>query len=83
MSAPEWTAEPPTEPGLYWYAMIDSHGTRRHCVVHRATKTTHEIWSYLEEGDLYVTGEEKPVPVKQMHRVWAGPLLHPTGEAEH
>ena len=80
---PEWTAEAPTEPGLYWFALIDSEGTRRHCVVMRATKITHELYDYLEEGDLYVFSMENPTPVIQMHRVWAGPLLHPVGKAAY
>ncbi len=83
MEAPEWTAQPPTEPGLYWFAMIDSGGIRRHCVVMQATKITHELYDYIEEGDLYVFAIEKPTPVIQMHRVWAGPLPHPVGSAAH
>lgn len=83
MKESEWTAEAPTEPGLYWFALIDSEGTRRHCVVMRATKITHELYDYLEEGDLYVFAIEKPVPVVQMHRVWAGPLRHPVGTAAY
>jgi hypothetical protein len=77
---PEWTAEAPTEPGLYWFALIGSWGALRHCVVMRATKITHELYDYLEEGDLYVFATEKPTPVIQMHRVWAGPLRSPKEE---
>ena len=80
---PQWTSKPPTEPGLYWFSLIDSDGTRRHCVVMKATKITHELYDYLKEGDLYVFVTEKPTPVVQMHRVWAGPLLSPVGEATH
>ena len=68
MKAPKWTAEAPTEPGLYWYALIDSDGALHHQKVceHR--------------GEMCVINTDAPVRVEQMHRVWAGPLRSPEGE---
>lgn len=68
---PRWTAEPPSEPGLYWFALIDSKGMTRHCRVYDA------------DGVLVITTDGGPCPVAQMHRVWAGPLREPVGEATH
>ncbi len=65
---PRWTATPPTEPGLYWYALLSSKHPRRKCEV------------YSLNGKLMVAGEDDaPIPVEQPLRVWAGPLLAPTG----
>lgn len=78
---PTWTADPPTKPGLYWFALIDSDGTRRHCVVIEAGPMVNVVFENLQPGDLYVFTGEKPTKVDGMHRVWAGPLLAPAGEA--
>jgi len=68
---PEWTAEAPTEPGLYWFSLLDSDGALRFC----------KVFEY--DGEMCVITESSPVRVAQMHRVWAGPLRHPVGTAAH
>lgn len=67
--APSWSSDPPTEPGLYWFALIDSEGARRFCHV------------FEHRGAMCVITDGSPVPVAQMHRVWAGPLRPPDGRA--
>ena len=68
---PEWTAEPPSEPGLYWFAPLDSKGVRRHCEVHEV------------DGRMCVYPDGGAIPLAFMRGVWAGPLREPTGEATH
>lgn len=68
---PEWTADPPTEPGLYWFALLSSRSVRRHARVFR------------HRGEMRVDADGGPARVDLMHRVWAGPLREPVGEADH
>lgn len=78
--APRWTSKPPSEPGLYWYALIDSRRVRRTCEVF----VWHDTLGRFPELDgKLVVQNEKPIPVTKPHRVWAGPLLEPIGEAKH
>ena len=68
---PEWTHEAPTEPGLYWYAMIESSYQLRTCRVHDV------------DGVMVVYGADGHIPAAQAHRVWAGPLREPVGHAAY
>ena len=77
MNVPEWTAEAPTEPGLYWFCLIESEASctpPRHCSVVEDAQgrlvlgVRNEIW-------------ERPIPADVPHRVWAGPLRFPVGKA--
>ena len=74
---PQWFAHPPTEPGLYWFALLksgDRHPPRFCLVVELDGKLVLGHSGYDDAGYQDVT---------VMHRVWAGPLLFPTGEATH
>ncbi len=69
-----WTSEPPTKPGLYWYALIDSDGMRRHCEVFIPDFGEHT-------GKLCIMGGEGNHLASIPHRVWSGPLDPPSGHA--
>lgn len=72
-SHPRWTNKAPTEPGLYWFSLIDSSGVRRHCEVCEIDGILCMATRNLDES--------KNLPVTRPHRVWAGPLKPPVGEA--
>lgn len=79
--APQWTCEAPTEPGLYWYAMIDSEGVRRHCQVFIAEFGKHKGKACIIANSW--DGGQGNHPASIPHRVWAGPLCEPIGWASH
>lgn len=64
-----WTNKPPTEPGLYWYALIDSTYVRRHCEV------------FMHRRKACINTVAGPMPASGPHRVWCGPLPPPSGKA--
>ena len=74
----KWTSKPPTKPGLYWFALLDSDGVRRHCEVFLA-----EFGKY--KGKACIWGGDGGVHhlASIPHRVWCGPLAPPTGKATH
>jgi len=63
---PEWTVDPPIEPGLYWYAIIDSQNS---------TPRSVEVTEFM--GRMCVGCR----PIVEFKRVWAGPLREPVGHA--
>ena len=77
----QWTNKPPTKPGLYWYAMIDSDGVRRHCEVFIAEFGKHKGKACIIANSW--DGGQGSRPVSIPHRVWCGPLSPPTGKASH
>lgn len=70
----KWTNKAPTEPGLYWFALLDSDGARRHCEVSIAEFGKHK-------GKPCILGEDGYHLASIPHRVWCGPLKPPSGEA--
>lgn len=65
-----WSTDPPTEPGLYWFKLIDSDSLLRFCRVLR------NIDGKLVLGSRNYD-EEKFISLDDLHRVWAGPLREP------
>jgi len=75
-AAPEWTKDPPTEPGLYWYSLRTDDrpgaavlGVLRHCRI------------VVYEGKLMDEQGQGPASQRQTvaayQRWWAGPLPEP------
>ncbi len=67
----KWTNKPPTEPGHYWYKL----GSAKEGIEFMAIRY---VWN--REGELVVSNGECTIPVKEMERLWAGPVAEPVIE---